>query len=354
MFDSSVKYKDFELVYIEPRNSTITYFASHAITPSLFAIQLNNSACKPSTFDYKDGGTCQYNKPAWYRGVSNVCISLEKYSTFCVQLEFIRDPIPSILQSFLPAIMLVISSWIGFFIDHKAVPARVFIPTTLFLAVGRIKTEFGHATAEGIYQLSCYVFVFASLVEFGIVHCIARRSNSSPVKKQKNRCRELANSVMSTACCLGEDERINPASSIRMEKSDVAKREGELKPVDSEMTTTQRLLSTTTGSVNSRHHYGAAERLDTGDSTSQTRLLDGKGVVESWCTMFPHGDECAHKADVVARVLFPVIFVLFNLVFWTVCMKSIWDLRPFWRATLRLDWCRTLYQSVCRRSCAVS
>ena len=178
--------------------------------------------------------------------------------------------------------MLVISSWIGFFIDHKCVPARVFAPTTLFLAAGRIETQFGHATAEGAYQLTCYVFVFATLIEFGIVHYVATRNYSSAGKCYRRRKRSES-----------PLENVLSASEYLLLDSDIV----------SQCDTTSKALKR-----NGKMHNNGESSEECVARTEKERS-------------FSTGERYSHKVDVFARFAFPVAFLLYNTAFWvTYCV----------------------------------
>ena len=224
------------------------------------------------------------------------------------------------MRSFLPAILLVLSSWIGFFIDHKCVPARIFIPTTLFLAVGRIETEFGHATAEGVYQLTCYVFVFASLVEFGIVHFIASRSTYPSKENIKNYTE--ASCPSSTTCYhLIQDDEIGLVNSSGMKKSESDRATVELEQMGKKVTRTHRYRFPSQTSASFKERRLGHEEFSEVDRSAVQKSMGEAVPARSTSTVTSAQDCRAHKVDVVARVLFPVIFAVYNLVFWCVVMK---------------------------------
>ena len=81
-----------------------------------------------------------------------------------------------ILQEFIPTILIVALSWVGFWIDARSVPARVSLGITTVLAITTLMfgiqsslPRVGHVKAIDVYLLGNFLFVFAALVEFAFI-----------------------------------------------------------------------------------------------------------------------------------------------------------------------------------------
>ncbi|KAG9482272.1 hypothetical protein GDO78_011129 [Eleutherodactylus coqui] len=105
--------------------------------------------------------------------------------TFRIQLK--RNRGMYIIQSYVPSILLVVMSWVSFWISQSAVPARVSLGITTVLTMTTLmdcaRSSLPRASAIkalDIYFLICYVFVFAALVEYAFAHF-----NADYMKKQK-------------------------------------------------------------------------------------------------------------------------------------------------------------------------
>ena len=78
---------------------------------------------------------------------------------------------------YLPVTLVVLLSWISFWIDPESTPARVSLGVITILAMGNFLHGGGatpnvsYATALDVYVITCFVFVFASLMEYAAVHC---------------------------------------------------------------------------------------------------------------------------------------------------------------------------------------
>eukprot|EP00794_Sanderia_malayensis_P007279 gene7279-8090_t len=102
-----------------------------------------------------------------------------------------------LLQYITPCALIVILSWIGFWIDHKSTPARASLAITTVLTITTLTNSIqlslpnvAYTKSIDIYLLACFVFVFASMVEFaivGITHMKWKLSYNKLKSKQQNK-----------------------------------------------------------------------------------------------------------------------------------------------------------------------
>ena len=99
-----------------------------------------------------------------------------------------------VLQKFIPTILIVALSWVGFWIDERSVPARVSLGITTVLAITTLLfgiqsslPRVGHVKAIDVFLLGSFLFVFAALVEFAIVGSFTKvfTLNRKEVSKEK-------------------------------------------------------------------------------------------------------------------------------------------------------------------------
>ena len=81
-----------------------------------------------------------------------------------------------LLQQFIPTILIVTLSWVGFWIDERSVPARVSLGittvlalTTLIFGIEASLPRVGYVKAIDVFLLGSFLFVFAALVEYAII-----------------------------------------------------------------------------------------------------------------------------------------------------------------------------------------
>jgi gamma-aminobutyric acid receptor subunit beta len=82
-----------------------------------------------------------------------------------------------IFQTYLPSILIVMLSWVSFWINHEATSARVALGITTVLTMTTISTgvraslpKISYVKAIDIYLVTCFVFVFAALLEYAAVN----------------------------------------------------------------------------------------------------------------------------------------------------------------------------------------
>uniref|UniRef100_T1D1W5 Putative glutamate-activated chloride channel n=1 Tax=Cupiennius salei TaxID=6928 RepID=T1D1W5_CUPSA len=104
------------------------------------------------------------------------------YSCLRVLLVFTRDKIFYFSTVFGPGVVLVTSSFISFWLDINAVPARVMIGVTTMLNFCTTTNSFrstlpvvSNLTAMNLWDGVCMFFIYASMLEFIIVNYLYRR-----------------------------------------------------------------------------------------------------------------------------------------------------------------------------------
>ncbi|XP_045765741.1 glutamate-gated chloride channel isoform X35 [Maniola jurtina] len=112
------------------------------------------------------------NKASW-RG---------NYSCLKVDLIFTRDRSFYFTTVFIPGIILVTSSFITFWLEWNAVPARVMIGVTTMLNFFTTSNGFrstlpvvSNLTAMNVWDGVCMCFIYASLLEFVCVNYVGRK-----------------------------------------------------------------------------------------------------------------------------------------------------------------------------------
>ncbi|XP_018327652.1 glutamate-gated chloride channel isoform X5 [Agrilus planipennis] len=106
----------------------------------------------------------------------------ENFSCLRVELEFTRDRAFYFTTVFIPGIILVTSSFITFWLEWNAVPARVMIGVTTMLNFFTTSNGFrstlpvvSNLTAMNVWDGVCMCFIYASLLEFVCVNYVGRK-----------------------------------------------------------------------------------------------------------------------------------------------------------------------------------
>lgn len=116
---------------------------------------------------------------------------------------------------YLPVVLVVLLSWISFWIDPDSTPARVSLGVITILAMGNFLHGGGatpnvsYATALDVYMITCFVFVFACLLEYAAVHCALNKSQKAEI----NEVEDILNFVVRNLtvrwvhCCIIQTKR---------------------------------------------------------------------------------------------------------------------------------------------------
>ncbi|XP_064471015.1 glutamate-gated chloride channel-like isoform X3 [Ornithodoros turicata] len=202
------------------------------------------------------------------------------YSCLRVDLVFKREFSYYLIQIYIPCCMLVIVSWVSFWLDPTSIPARVSLGVTTLLTmatqisgINASLPPVSYTKAIDVWTGVCLTFVFGALLEFALVN-YASRSDAHRQNMQKQ------------------------------------KRKWELEPpVDSDHLED----GTTTFAMPLVHHHGDmhAEKLRQCEVHMKTPKTN---VCKAWLSKFPTRSK---RIDVVSRIFFPLMFALFNLVYWT-------------------------------------
>ncbi|OXA43570.1 Glycine receptor subunit beta-type 4 [Folsomia candida] len=86
-----------------------------------------------------------------------------------------------LVQSYLPTILMVVISWVSFWMDVNSVPGRVTLGITTLLTVSSKATnvqeniESSYVKAIDVWMGACTAFVFLALMEFTVVNYLWRK-----------------------------------------------------------------------------------------------------------------------------------------------------------------------------------
>ncbi|RWS22676.1 putative glutamate-gated chloride channel-like protein, partial [Leptotrombidium deliense] len=116
-----------------------------------------------------------------------------EYSCIVVKLVFKREFSYYLIQIYIPCCMLVIVSWVSFWLDPNAIPARVSLGVTTLLTmatqisgINASLPPVSYTKAIDVWTGVCLTFVFGALLEFALVNYASRSdAHRAAQKKQK-------------------------------------------------------------------------------------------------------------------------------------------------------------------------
>ncbi|KAJ8385803.1 hypothetical protein AAFF_G00182470 [Aldrovandia affinis] len=227
----------------------------------------------------------QYDLLGQTVGEETIKSSTGEYTVMTVHFHLKRKIGYFVIQTYLPCIMTVILSQVSFWLNRESIPARtvfgvttVLTMTTLSISARNSLPKVAYATAMDWFIAVCYAFVFSALIEFATVNYFTKRgwawdgkSIVNDKKKEKvsvmKKNNAYAVAVANYAPNITKDSVLPTIS--KSAASDLSKAKPEAKPI---------------------------ENKKTFNSVS--------------------------KIDRMSRIMFPVLFGSFNLVYWATYLNK--------------------------------
>ncbi|XP_075242667.1 glycine receptor subunit alpha-2-like isoform X2 [Convolutriloba macropyga] len=153
----------------------------------------------------------------------------DNFSCFTATISLKRYYSAYVLQIYVPAFLLVVLSWLSFWVNIDATPARASLSVTTVLSMltltSRSSTEnekhvSGKVTALDVYIYVCFVFVILAMLEFSMSDFVA--SNAAKTKrklveqrpKQYTRHCDVCTSFPCLRNVLTDGERVNKIARV--------------------------------------------------------------------------------------------------------------------------------------------
>ncbi|CAD7676248.1 unnamed protein product [Nyctereutes procyonoides] len=157
-------------------------FGSYAYPNSEVVYVWTNGTTK-SVVVAEDGSRLnQYHLMGQTVGTENISTSTGEYTIMTAHFHLKRKIGYFVIQTYLPCIMTVILSQVSFWLNRESVPARtvfgvttVLTMTTLSISARNSLPKVAYATAMDWFIAVCYAFVFSALIEFATVNYFTKR-----------------------------------------------------------------------------------------------------------------------------------------------------------------------------------
>lgn len=224
-----------------------------------------------------------------------------------------------LIQMYIPSTLIVIVSWLSFWLNANSVPGRVSLGvltvltmTTQSSSVNASLPRVSYLKAIDLWMSTCLVFVFAALSEFAVVNFLSR-GEFSPQRKERKPVPRAAEPFPSpgpptapasptpTGPTLGDGEAAGPG--------DLSHEAGPSSEA-----------SDPTSSQETNMEQGALSKQTLVGMDGRTRLfIPGSSIEEKeepapfCCTAML----AAAMVDRISRVIFPLLFATFCACYWT-------------------------------------
>ncbi|XP_041430891.1 uncharacterized protein LOC108700058 isoform X1 [Xenopus laevis] len=130
----------------------------------------------------------------------NVVFTTGSYPRLSLSFRIKRNIGYFILQTYMPSVLITILSWVSFWINYDASAARVALGVTTVLTMTTINThlretlpKIPYVKAIDVYLMGCFVFVFLALLEYAFVNYVFFGRGPQQQKKLNDRTNKANN-----------------------------------------------------------------------------------------------------------------------------------------------------------------
>ncbi|CAH1777615.1 unnamed protein product, partial [Owenia fusiformis] len=234
-----------------------------------------------------------------------------------------------LLQIYLPCYFIVMISWISFWINREATPARVTLGITTLLSSTTIGLsgreglpKMSYSTALDIFLMLCFGYVFAALVEYAGVNYFTKSGGPPPPPPPPPEPIAISHPLMET-----DESNENNIIEWNQEKrlhSNI-KEEDLLQQSNSPLLRAgyakQHLIA---NSGNGHSHTLVSRRRSVKKKERDScwlmfiRCLQGSASYRESMSRMKHtsGANSVSKIDEICRIVFPVSFITVNVIYW--------------------------------------
>uniref|UniRef100_A0A669C315 GABA(C) receptor n=2 Tax=Oreochromis TaxID=8139 RepID=A0A669C315_ORENI len=207
-----------------------------------------------------------------------------------------------LLQTYFPATLMVMLSWVSFWIDRRAVPARVSLGITTVLTMSTIITgvnasmpRVSYIKAVDIYLWVSFVFVFLSVLEYAAVNYLST--------VQDRRERKMRERSLPCTCGISQTRTMTMLDGTYSEADTNSLAGYTEEPIVPEE------VQADMHEVSDKPDHMVVHLSVSSESTTtkKKKSLRTLNIIQN-----------THAIDKYSRMIFPGSYIFFNLIYWSV------------------------------------
>uniref|UniRef100_A0A8C7MSU4 Glycine receptor, alpha 4a n=1 Tax=Oncorhynchus kisutch TaxID=8019 RepID=A0A8C7MSU4_ONCKI len=241
----------------------------------------------------------------------------------CIEVKFHleRQMGYYLIQMYIPSLLIVILSWVSFWINMDAAPARVGLGITTVLTMTTQSSgsraslpKVSYVKAIDIWMAVCLLFVFAALLEYAAVNFVSRQHKEFIRLRKKRRRQRIDMALANQPPSVESERKVNDLPGNNTISTSY---HGNLNQHCRAYAREEELVRDSRGFY--FRGYGLGHCLQTKDGT----VVEGATIFNPPVSTMYDGEavrkrfvDRAKRIDTISRAVFPLSFLFFNIFYW--------------------------------------
>ncbi|XP_026670438.1 glycine receptor subunit alphaZ1-like isoform X3 [Ceratina calcarata] len=250
------------------------------------------------------------------------------FSAISITFKLAREMGFFMMDYYIPSILIVVISWVSFWLHMDASPPRIVLGTntiltfmTLASKVENSLPKVSYIKASEIWFLGCTIFLFAAMVEFAFVNTIYRRKKIVPLKKVNSKY--ILKSTLTPKLARKQYQKNTSGLERSRSWSSIDNVNSSEHDYTSQNYLTVHSFPSTLNIPSVKIEEDKDQECSVGSintvtSTSSPKSFARRATLsqsQNFTTMTPQ--EIAQWIDRRSRIVFPVAFIIFNIFYWS-------------------------------------
>nr|XP_033329433.1 glycine receptor subunit alpha-2-like isoform X2 [Megalopta genalis] len=249
------------------------------------------------------------------------------FSTINITFKLAREMGFFMMDYYIPSILIVVISWVSFWLHMDASPPRIVLGTNTILTFMTLASKLenslpkvSYIKASEVWFLGCTIFLFAAMVEFAFVNTIYRRKKNVPLKKVNSKY--ILKSTLTPKLARKQFQK----NTTGLERSRSWSSLDNATSTTDQDYTSQNYLTSFPSTLNipsvkideDKDQECTVGSIVTVNNTSPPKPFSRRATLaqlHNFTTMTPQ--EIAQWIDRRSRIVFPVAFIIFNIFYWS-------------------------------------
>ncbi|CAB3399733.1 unnamed protein product [Caenorhabditis bovis] len=250
-----------------------------------------------------------------------------------------REMMHHVMQTYVPTALIVVISWFNFWLEIDSAPARVSLSITTLLtistqanAVKLALPEVSYMKAIDVWMGSCMAFVFGVMIEFTICHYAKNlellRGDAQPslivdtaLSTLFGAARDIDDLVRKVASLNEEDVAMRPDGEQHIALNMLNPEEPRLRSLhtNTDITSNGTRYFVGTDRMKRKRSKASLSRLRQQVASMRHATIDVSRRAFNWTRALRNlrGRRVAQRIDERCRIVFPAVFLLFNVAYWS-------------------------------------